>query len=211
MILDNMDIRTPAQESIPLSDIAENVSDYTMHTKESSESSTHSDSSEDSSDENNDPFNCSKTGGTTSTFSQNYKLAPLPSYNTRKRTYQDCATSTSSPTKKARPQALSSIRKALEVKGKPRGVLQYFRKATEAEHQAYLERTTAELMERGCNEQWKKEKRDKILQEEKRQRARERKRRQRERKKKIEISCGLRSPGGTKIKVKTLTSTEVVI
>ena len=71
-------------------------------------------------------------------------------------------------------------------------------------------KSTAELMERYDDEQWKKEKRKKILQEEKQQHAREWKQRQCERKKRIEISHGLRSPGGTKIQVKTLTSTKVI-
>jgi hypothetical protein len=211
MILDalnNMNFRTPSQESISFSDVAEDVSDYTMDMKEDLESLNYS--SDDGSDDNDDPFqvNCSETTGT---FFQNYKLAP-PSYNTKKCTYQDCTTDTptSSPTKKkSRPQVLSSIRKALEKKGEPRGVLQYFRKVTEAEHQAYLKKSTAELMERADDEQWKIEKRKKTLQEEKRQCARERKQRQHDRKKRTEISCGLHSPGGTKIRVNFFTSTEV--
>ena len=75
---------------------------------------------------------------------------PLPpSSKIHKHTYHEHAVvntfESSSPTKKARLHAQSSIRKAIEAKGEPRGLLQYFKKATEAEHEAYLDRTTAEL------------------------------------------------------------------
>jgi hypothetical protein len=144
--------------------------------------------------------------GIMSISSLNYELVPLcpPSSNSQKRTYDEHAAAvntSSSPTKKkARLHAQSSIRKAIE-EGKPRGLLQYFKKATEEEHQAYLDRTTAEAKENAENEQWNKDRHEKTLQVKKRLRARERKRKQRGREVKEEISCGLRSPGGTKIKV----------
>ena len=102
--------------------------------------------------------------------------------------------------KKARLHAQSSIRKAIE-EGKPRGLLLYFKKATEAEHQAYIDRTTAEVKEHAENEQWNKEQHKRILQFKKRLNARERKRKQRVREVRKEVASGLRSPGGTKIKV----------
>jgi hypothetical protein len=149
--------------------------------------------------------------GITSICSPNYKSMPPPPSppcsNMRKRTYNhehtvnNTSESTGSPIKKARLHAQSSIRKAIEEKGKPRGLLQYFKKATEEEHQAYLDRTTAEVKKNAENEKWKKDRYEKVLQVKKRQHARERKQIQREREKKRQISCGLRSPGGTKIKV----------
>ena len=151
-------------------------------------------------------------GGATSICSQNcdYKLATHapPCYIVHKRTYHEHAFNrktptidTSSPTKKARLHAQSSIRKAIEKKGEPQGLLQYFKKATKVEHQEYLDRSTAEAKESAENEQWKKNQHENFLQGKKRQYARERKQKQREREKKRQVSCGLRSPGGTKIKV----------
>jgi hypothetical protein len=102
--------------------------------------------------------------------------------------------------KKARLHAQSSIRKAVE-EGKPRGLLLYFKKATEEEHQAYFDRTTADVKENAENEKWIKDQRERILQVKKCLHARERKRKQRAREVKKEVACGLRSPGGTKIKV----------
>ena len=101
--------------------------------------------------------------------SLNYKLAP-------KRTYEEHAVNISSTptTKKACLHVQSSIRKALE-EDKPRGLLQYFKKATEAEHQAYLDRTTAEVKEKAENEQWKKDRHEKILQAKRCLQARQRK------------------------------------
>ena len=124
-----------------------------------------------------------------------------------KRTYHEHAVidTSNSPTKKARLHAQSSVRKAIEAEGEPRGLLQYFKKATKAEHQAYLDRTTAELKENAEDEKWKRNQHEKILRVKKRLRARERKQKQRGREMKKEISCGLHSPGGTKIKVSIIT------
>lgn len=72
---------------------------------------------------------------------------------------------------------------------------------TEEEEQAYLDRTTAEVKENAENKQWKKDKCGKISQVKKCQHAREQKKKQQERQMKKQISCGLHSPGGTKIKV----------
>jgi len=81
-----------------------------MDTERDLESSTHFDSSDDYlvqvCSDDDDPFNFSEITTTS--------------------TYQDRTTNTptSSPIqKKAHPQVLSSIRKALEMKGEPRGVL----------------------------------------------------------------------------------------
>ena len=154
-----------------------------------------------------DPF-MNNEAGITSVSSLNYKLATPhpPCSNLHKRTYDEHAVNiSSSPTaKKARLHVQSSIRKALE-EAKPRGLLQFFKKATEEEHQAYLDRTTAEAKERAENEQWKKDQHEKILQAKKCLQARQRKQKQRRREVKKEISCGLRSPGGTKIKVNIIT------
>jgi hypothetical protein len=132
-----------------------------------------------------------------------------PCSNIHKRTHPShdhtVDTSTSSPTKKARLHVQSSIRKAIEKKGKPPGLLQYFKKATEAEHQVYLDRTTAEVKENAENEQWKKDQYERVLQVKKRQHAKERKQKQREKEMKRQVSCGLRSPGGTKRKVNIIT------
>ena len=128
---------------------------------------------------------------------------PHPSStNICKRTHhEDTVNISSSPTmKKARLHVQSSIRKAIE-EGEPRGLLLYFKKATEEEHQAYIDRTTADVKENAENEQWNKDQHERILQVKKRLRARERKRKQRMREMKKEIASGLRSPGGTKIKV----------
>ena len=135
--------------------------------------------------------------------SLNHELAPphpSPS-NMCKRTYHEHSVNTSSsPTmKKAQLHAQSSIRKAIE-EGKPQGLLQYFKKATEAEHQAYIDRTTAEVKENVENEQWNKDQHEKNLQVKKCLRARERKRKQQGKEMK-EVACGLRSPGGTKKRV----------
>ena len=127
---------------------------------------------------------------------------PHPSSsNIRKRTHhEDTVNIFSSPTvKKARLYAQSSIRKAIEEK--PRGLLLYFKKATEAEHQAYIDRTTAEVKENAENEQWNKDQHKRILQVKKCLNAREKKRKQRLREVKKEVASGLRGPGGTKIKV----------
>ena len=72
---------------------------------------------------------------------------------------------------------------------------------TEAEHQAYLDRTTAEVKENAENEKWKKDQHERILQVKKHQNAREQKQKQREKEVKRQVSCGLHSPGGTKVKV----------
>jgi hypothetical protein len=140
--------------------------------------------------------------GFTSISSLNYELVPPHPSSSSKRTYHEHAvnTSSSSTMKKARLHAQSSIRKAVE-EGKPGGLLLYFKKATEAEHQAYLDRTTAEAKENAENKQWNKGQRERILQVKKRVQARERKRKQRAREMKVEVACGLHSPGGTKSKV----------
>ena len=156
----------------------------------------------------NDPFT-NNEAGITSVSSLNYKLAPPPHppcSNLHKQTYEEHAVNISSTptTKKARLHVQSSIRKALE-EDKPRRLLQYFKKATEAEHQEYFDRTTAEAKEKAENEQWKKDRHEKILQAKRRLQARQRKQKQQRRETKKEISCGLRSPGGTKIKVNIIT------
>ena len=149
----------------------------------------------------NSKYSDNKSNYTMSTENHPSPLPP-PCSNICKRTYHEHAIDTSGgPTKKARLHTQSSIRKAIEEKGEPRGLLQYFNKATVAEHQAYLDRTTAEVKENAENEQWKKDQHEKILQVKKHLHATERKQKQREREKKKEISCGLHSLGGTKIKV----------
>lgn len=109
------------------------------------------------------------------------------------------------PTKKLRFK--SSICKGLEKgeaadDGKKPGLFQYFKKASQEEQKEYDARTTEEL----------KERMEKVLLEECRAKQvekikirdgnREQKRHQRERKVNLEIKSGLRSPGGTKRRVR---------
>lgn len=135
--------------------------------------------------------------------SEDHTLAPL-NVNTVKRTYQDQKTNTpphSPIRKKARPQNQSSIRRALERKEAPHGLLLYFCKATESEHQKWVNQSTIDVAERADDVRWQQETRISMMENERRQRATDRKREQRKREKNFEIARGLRSPGGRRIKV----------
>ena len=197
---DNMDFGTPSPIIISDAKNSDDKSNYAMST----------DGSGDSDHESNYAMSTDGSGDSDhgGLDSQIGTTSP-PCYNMRKRTHHEHTvdTSTSSPTKKARLHVQSSIRKAIEKEGKPSGLLQYFKKATEAEHQAYLDRTTAEVRENAENEQWKKDQYERVLQVKKRQHAKERKQKQQEREMKRQVSCGLRSPGGTKKKVNIITLT----
>lgn len=117
----------------------------------------------------------------------------------RKRSFSDSDSVTTAPPipKKTRIEMTSSVRSALES-GTHHGILRFFTKATEEDHQAYLARSSEEIQQRMEEDEWKnnriKEKKKMIN----RERERKKKREQRDRKKKREIIEGLRSPGGTK-------------
>lgn len=125
----------------------------------------------------------------------------------RKRSLSDSAT-TASVSKKTRIQATSAIRSALES-ATPRGILCYFRQATEEEHQAMLARTSEEIQQHMEENEWKtnraKERQTLI----KREKEKMKKRGQRERKKNREITEGLRDPDGTKKRVSAILHTRM--
>lgn len=97
----------------------------------------------------------------------------------------------------------SSIRRALEKEGPPTGILSYFRKATETERKEALDRSSDEIREK-MDEMQEREKKARLRKENtERRQARERKRLQRARMKNLQISTGIRSPGGRKRQVCT--------
>jgi hypothetical protein len=133
---------------------------------------------------------------------EDHASTPLES-DTTKRTYHDRKniTPSNSPTRKKPRHRESSIRQALESKEPPHGLLLYFHKATESEHEKWVAQSSIDVAERADNIHWKQERRIQVMVEERRQRATDRKRAQRTRDKKSEIARGLRSPGGSRMKV----------
>jgi hypothetical protein len=99
--------------------------------------------------------------------------------------------------KKTRLEVTSSVRTALESE-KPRGILNYFKKATESECAAYQARMAEEITMRMEEEVWREGKAKQTKHAVIQRRAKERKQEQRRREKDREILAGLRSPGGTK-------------
>jgi hypothetical protein len=133
---------------------------------------------------------------------------PRPQPLKRSHSMRTSDTPPSSPTtKRVRPSTASSIRRALEKKDGPQGILLFFRKATDEEHREWLKRTCAGDAEELENMEWEKKKEDQILQVKKRRNATKCKQKQRAKEKKREVLAGLRSPGGSKIKVSHLTFT----
>jgi hypothetical protein len=102
--------------------------------------------------------------------------------------------------KKTCLEVTSSIRTALESE-KPRGILNYFKKATESECAAYQARMAEEITMRMEEEIWREGKAKQTKHAMIQRRAKERKQEQRRREKDREILAGLRSPGGTKRRV----------
>jgi hypothetical protein len=118
----------------------------------------------------------------------------------KKRSLSTSATTAPPLPKKTRIEMASSVRSGLES-GTPHGILRFFKKATEEDHQAYLARSSEEIQQRMEEDEWKNNRikeRKKMIE---RKREKKKKREQRDRKKKQEIIEGLRSPGGTKKKV----------
>jgi hypothetical protein len=114
----------------------------------------------------------------------------------------------SSPTtKRIRPSTTSSIRKALEKKDGPQGILLFFRKVTDEEHCEWLKRACAGDAEELGNMEWEKKKENQILQAKKQRNATKCKQKQHVKEKKRKVLAGLHSPGGSKIKVSHLTFT----
>jgi hypothetical protein len=89
--------------------------------------------------------------------------------------------------KKARLSTTSSIRKALETKEGPQGILLFFRKATEEEHCEWVKRTSAGDAEKLENMEWNKKRQEQILQVTKRRNATKRKQKQRAKEKKRSV------------------------
>ena len=106
--------------------------------------------------------------------------------------------------KKPRIAAKSSIRVALETKDEPKGLLKYFLKATEVEHQDHLARMDEEVTLWSEKRRFEEQREDQRKVLRKRRRDAERKRLQRTRLKNLEIMSGLRSPGGRRRKVQKI-------
>jgi hypothetical protein len=104
------------------------------------------------------------------------------------------------PTKKA---CTSSIRVALEDDGPPQGLLQYFRKATEREHQEQNSRAMFDIQAYQDDVEQNSKQLKRIKKQRHRERATERKRASRARRKDMEIKAGIRSPSGTLRQVNT--------
>jgi len=123
----------------------------------------------------------------------------------KRSTSNELSTSSASPIKRPCTKSVSSIRAALqdnERKQHQPGLLRYFNKATEEEHRIYLARTDEEMKSR-MDDTLLSAERAKLYREEKRRRyEKEKKRCQRAKLRNQEIMRGLRSPGGTKRRVK---------
>lgn len=110
--------------------------------------------------------------------------------------------------KRSRIQVTSSIRTALDVtkeegtKPAKHGLLQFFHKATKEEKDAYQKRETERQAKHFENKQYHMEKTSTEKKLHERELARLRKQRQRQKKQSGEIMKGIRSPGGTKRKVR---------
>lgn len=132
---------------------------------------------------------------------------PTPLLQPLKRSHSMHTSNTppSSPTmKKAHLSTSSSIWKALETKEGPQGILLFFRKATEEEHCEWVQRTCAVDAKILENMEWNKKRQEQISQVTKRRNSTKCKQKQRAKEKKHEVLEGLRSPGGTRIKVNHL-------
>jgi hypothetical protein len=134
----------------------------------------------------------------------------LDSLSASASTYSECVTPHTSPQKKnVRTQVTSSIRAALEAAndatpghGNPQGLLRFWKKGDQETVKKYWNNVQEEQRDADEEEAFaikvKKNRRDK----EKREAATLRKQRQRMREKDAEIQSGVRSPGGTKRKVR---------
>ena len=118
-----------------------------------------------------------------------------------KRHADDAETLELNKPKRSRTETNSSICIALQKKGPPMGILRFFHKATEEEHQAFLSRSLEEIQSHAEDVHNRELHHALHKKNKERRQARERKRTHRVRMRKIEIAAGLRSPGGKKRQV----------
>lgn len=119
----------------------------------------------------------SDAGNFESTFEPDTESEPDDSNGckAKKRSFSDSDSATTAPPiyKKTHFEMTSSVRSALES-GTLHGILRFFTKATEEDHQAYLARSSEEIQQRMEEDEWKnnrtKEKKKMINRERERER-----------------------------------------
>jgi hypothetical protein len=125
-------------------------------------------------------------------------------------TYSECVTDiphTSPQKKETRTQVTSSVRAALEAAndttyGNPQGLLRFWKKGDQETVKKYWNKVQEERRDADEEEAFAIKVKQNRRTKEKREAANLHKQRQRKREKDIEIRSGVRSPGGTKRKVR---------